>query len=107
MGLVRSHRLLHESEECNVWEITWPPGSGLDWHDHGSSDAHIFMSSGTLIEYMEISAVERSQPAGSWWLVPRRVQHKIVNESVGSAVSIHVYRPPLNTVYSEDLEIGN
>lgn len=102
---MRSHRLIHESAECNVWEITWPPGTGLDWHHHGASEAHIFISSGTLTEWLRYSEEPYDQKVGTWWSVPNWQEHKVMNEGTEDVVSIHVYRPPLISDYP-DQEIG-
>lgn len=104
---MRRHVLVHESESCNVFLIEWPVGTGLDWHDHGRSSVKIQILEGVLREHIESdSAFSHSLFAGSnYGLGPER-RHKIVNEGIRTAVSLHTYRPPLTVEYSEDLEIG-
>lgn len=108
---MRRHVLVHESESCNVWLIEWPPGTGLDWHDHGNSHARITVIEGILTNYFRPTEWEPDK-SGSEYLrmgnfsVPRGVEHKVVNREDDTAVSIHVYSPPLIVEYPETLEIG-
>lgn len=113
---VRHHHLVHESDECNVWRIEWPIGTGLDWHHHGDSDAQIIMLEGELVHWVvnkdvlnpSVFANEFHRdpiPAGCQKFVYNFYQHKVVNEGAVTAVSLHVYRPPLREIYDEALEI--
>ena len=107
---MRTHSLVYEGPEFNVWLIEWPPGTGLDWHDHDGSDATIDVLEGILSEQM------RAAPHGpTWerfWLPGKRysmaasLSHKVLNETPLRAVTLHTYSPPLNVEYPEALEIG-
>lgn len=109
---MRLHRLIHESPDCNSWLIEWPPGSGLDWHDHGDSKCRIVMLEGVLTQSIyptwcpdQIDTSEFYRD-GLHWHVPARTKHKVENLDTVSALSLHVYSPPLTVEYPEALEIG-
>lgn len=111
---MRFHKLVHESENCNTWLIEWPVGTGLDWHHHGDSDAHITVLEGQLTEWVASKDVKEPSDLiassdhweGSQWHMYHWYQHKIVNNGDVTAVSLHTYRPPLKVLYDEALEIG-
>lgn len=110
---MRLHRLIHESETCNVFLIEWPPGTGLDWHDHGKSHATIQILEGSLSEIVKyddeplFEPWENSHRAGAWMHRSPGETHKIWNSADRTAVSLHTYRPPLTVVYDEALELEN
>lgn len=99
-----------------MWMIEWPPGTGLDWHDHGKSYARVTVIEGILTNFFRPTEWEPDKPGhqinsveylstGSF-TVPRNTEHKVVNNEQDTAVSIHVYTPPLKMEYPEELEIG-
>src|ERR1039458_3892172 len=51
----RSLRLI-ATTAYDVWLITWPPGSGIGWHDHGSSASVTRVVSGALVETLPDSS---------------------------------------------------
>lgn len=108
--MVRIFELIHTSDKCDVWKIEWPPGTGLDWHDHGKSDAQVYVVEGVLDEWIKsrysTGEVRSSFEAGMSFRRKRRTKHKVVNNGPVAAVSIHIYRPPLAVEYPEALEIG-
>lgn len=121
---MRRHVLIHESEHCNVFLIEWPPGTGLDWHDHGDSYATIQVLEGTLTDQRENPARYNvdgrgtpseeqipSEPtrhrAGQLFGVPRRRRHKIWNNGQLTVLSLHTYFPPLTVTYEPELELDN
>lgn len=108
---MRRHVLLHESENCNVWMIEWPPGTGLDWHDHGSSYAQVYVIEGILTNFFRPTTLEPDKPGHEYlrtgnFTVQRHAEHKVLNRENDTAVSIHVYTPPLKMDYPDELEIG-
>lgn len=104
---MRRHVLIHESENCNVWMIEWPPGTGLDWHDHGGSHAQITVIEGILTNTTKSYGPELSGEymRGGHFHVFGKTKHKIVNRQKDIALSIHVYTPPLRVVYPVELEL--
>lgn len=113
---MRRHVLIHESEKCNVWMIEWPPGTGLDWHHHGGSYARITVIEGILTNWFKPTEWEPEKGehrinsceylSTGTFSVPRNTEHKVMNKERDTAVSIHVYTPPLLMEYPDELEIG-
>ena len=107
---MRTHELLYEDEHCNIFRICWPSGYGLDFHDHGESYATITVVEGALSNttidddyYGE--AGSEFMVAGETFNVLPFQRHKVVNDWDEPAVSIHVYIPPLTSLYDDELEI--
>ena len=105
-------RLAHEPD-FEAWLLTWVPGQGTDWHDHGGSAGAFVVVRGEL--------TERHATVGP--LVPPRIVdeprvlsegalrafgtkhiHRVTNDGLEPAVSVHVYSPVLveMTSYAED-----
>jgi hypothetical protein len=51
LGPDRSSVRLLESEWYDVWLVGWPPGTGVEPHDHGASAGALTVIKGTLTEY--------------------------------------------------------
>ncbi len=80
------------------------PGQGTDWHDHGGSAGAFVVLSGTLTEEhaaVAASAVPRVVPTarelitGTLRSFGRKHIHKVTNNALEPAVSLHVYSPAL------------
>ncbi len=87
-----------------AWLLTWVPGQGTDWHDHGGSAGAFVVVSGSLTE--EAAAVTpdtdarvlpegRSLGTGTLRTFGRKHIHKVTNTELEPAVSVHVYSPAL------------
>ncbi|RLL70106.1 cysteine dioxygenase [Streptomyces sp. Z26] len=95
-----------------AWLISWPPGTGTGWHDHGGSRGAFAAAAGTLREAslavrlptegwktLELAdgvdrARELTDGAGRAF-GPHHV-HEVLNPSDSEhAVSVHAYYPPL------------
>ena len=107
---MRTHELLYEDANCSVYQIYWPANSGLDWHEHGESYATVTVVQGALTNstidddyYGDVDS--ECMVAGETFTVLPYVRHRVVNDWDEPAVSIHVYMPPLVTVYDADMEI--
>ena len=92
------HRLL-AGEHSEAWLLTWLPGQGTEWHDHGGSAGAFVVLQGVLVERTAVHGVVRA---------PRHVHrrrvahafgpdhvHRVTNEGPDPAVSLHVYAPRL------------
>jgi predicted metal-dependent enzyme (double-stranded beta helix superfamily) len=91
-------RLAHDDEH-EVWLLSWLPGQGTGFHDHGASAGAFAVAIGEL--------TERSAPGGRPAAAGRALRrwatrsfgpdyvHDVSNESAKPAVSIHAYSPPL------------
>ena len=87
----------------DAWLIGWPPGTGLDLHDHGESSAALYVVSGVLDEqHLAAGApggvVTRRLGAGDTLAFTSAHVHAMYNSSDVDAMSVHVYSPPLATM---------
>jgi Cysteine dioxygenase type I len=83
-----------------AWLLTWLPGQGTGWHDHGGSAGAVTVVSGRLSESVmgefEPGEVVRHELArGRVRPFDHHHRHEMVNASDRPAVSIHVYAPEL------------
>jgi predicted metal-dependent enzyme (double-stranded beta helix superfamily) len=99
-GEQRDFVRLHVTHSYEAWLIAWRPDSALGMHDHGGSTGAIAIVSGTLAE----AYLDRGQPGlarrrrlheGAIVRVPANRIHGVRNPGPGSALSVHVYSPPL------------
>jgi hypothetical protein len=96
----RSDRLLLD-EHYEVWLLQWGAGHGLELHDHGGSSAAFTVLRGELVELtpMDDGAIcRREHREGATVRLPAHAIHDVSNVTATSAVSIHVYSPPLTTM---------
>jgi hypothetical protein len=95
-----------------AWLISWPPGAGTGWHDHGGSHGAFATAAGRLkedslaarlptegwktLELAEDVDRERELGAGDGRAFGKHHVHQVRNESgTEHAVSVHAYYPPL------------
>jgi predicted metal-dependent enzyme (double-stranded beta helix superfamily) len=90
--------------EHEVWLLTWLPGQGTAWHDHGGSAGAFATVQGTLTERHAVPvAAGRARPVPfARRLADGRVRpfgprhvHQVTNDDLVPAVSVHVYAPSL------------
>lgn len=90
--------------EFEAWLLTWVPGQGTEWHDHGGSAGAFVPVQGSLTE--RHAAVAPGQPprvdprprllhAGDLRPFGTRHIHRVTNHELHPAVSLHVYAPAL------------
>jgi quercetin dioxygenase-like cupin family protein len=91
-GAPRSVRLI-STDAYDVWLITWPPGSGIDQHDHAGSASVLRVVIGSITE-CTASGVRQFGPGVSAVSPPRAV-HRLRNDGPGDCTTLHVYSPPL------------
>jgi hypothetical protein len=88
----------------DAWLIGWPPGTGLDLHDHGGSQGALCVVRGTLDESRLVrgsggGVAARRLTAGTASSFGPHHVHAIHNTSPDiEALSVHVYSPPLSTM---------
>ena len=98
----RFARLL-ETPAYEAWLIVWPQATRLDLHDHGDSSGVLHVVSGELLEAFTDRdqpgplRVQRLAPGDSVTVGPTRV-HDVWNPTAETAVTVHVYSPPLSTM---------
>ncbi len=95
----RYHRQLIADEHHEAWLLTWLPGQGTDWHDHGGSSGAFVVLQGVLVERSARDGIVRGirhvrRPGESREVGPDHL-HRISNDGTDPAVSLHVYAPRL------------
>jgi mannose-6-phosphate isomerase-like protein (cupin superfamily) len=96
----RRHELVLTTEVYDAWLIHWPPGTGVEAHDHGGSGGAFAVVSGTLDEDTVVNGrpiTTRVEPGGSICFGGGHI-HAVVNRGDASVTSVHVYSPPLRTM---------
>ncbi|MET0234350.1 MAG: cysteine dioxygenase family protein [Kibdelosporangium sp.] len=84
--------LIDRTDDHEVWLMSWLPGQSTDLHDHGSATGAFTIVSGVLTEtVMRAGVTHDLHPGQSRVFAPNYV-HKVGNNGVDPAVSIHVYR---------------
>jgi predicted metal-dependent enzyme (double-stranded beta helix superfamily) len=89
------------TDDYEVWLLSWHPGQGTGFHDHGGSCGAFAVALGELREQTvrpgrrvpEVAV--RTVPAGQARSFGPRYIHHVVNDSARNAVSVHAYSPPL------------
>lgn len=105
-------RLAHEPD-FEAWLLTWVPGQGTDWHDHGGSAGAFVVVRGELTERTatvsqtgppRIVDEPRALSEGSLRAFGTKHIHQVTNNGWEPAVSVHVYSPALVEMnsYAED-----
>ncbi len=101
----RSWVLLAVTDLFEAWAIGWPPGGGIELHDHGESHGAVVVAAGALIE-----TTVQSTPRGVAVIGTQRLSagehhrfgphyvHDLVNDDEQPALSVHVYGPRLTTM---------
>lgn len=105
----RTWRVVARTAEYDAWVIAWPTGGTIDLHDHGESRGALHVISGTLVETMpwrddanRFSLVRLEVPAGVTRDFDAGHVHDVRNEGSETALSIHVYSPPLTSMLYYD-----
>jgi predicted metal-dependent enzyme (double-stranded beta helix superfamily) len=99
----RYYARLALTREHEAWLLTWVPGQGTDWHDHGGSAGAFTVVRGALTEEHavlqgeEAAVVASTRQLSTGTLRPfgTRHIHRVTNTGLEPAVSIHVYAPAL------------
>ena len=101
---------LELTTDLEVWLLSWLPGQGTGFHDHGAAVGAFTVAQGEL--------TERTVPAGRAVAASRVLTagearpfgpahvHDVVNTSAAPAVSVHAYSPPLTAMRRFELTAG-
>jgi predicted metal-dependent enzyme (double-stranded beta helix superfamily) len=109
----RHYARLASEQDFEAWLLTWVPGQGTDWHDHGGSAGAFLTVQGTLTEQYamvrsdgppQIVPGRRELPAGALRPFGTKHVHKVTNNALEPAVSLHVYSPALVEMNAYDLD---
>ena len=100
----RHYARLAAERDFEAWLLTWVPGQGTDWHDHGGSAGAFLTVRGTLTEQQAVVRPDapprivpdsRDLPVGALRPFGTKHLHKVTNNALEPAVSLHVYAPAL------------
>jgi rhodanese-related sulfurtransferase/predicted metal-dependent enzyme (double-stranded beta helix superfamily) len=101
----RWYERLERSVDHEVWAISWLPGQGTGFHDHGDSAGAFAVAFGTLQEDRP-GRPAHSVGAGQVRAFEAGDVHDVRNTSTAPAISIHAYSPPLALMNRYELEAG-
>jgi predicted metal-dependent enzyme (double-stranded beta helix superfamily) len=109
----RWYERIHLDDSHEVWVISWLPGQGTGFHDHGGSAGAFAVVWGTLTERRVAGGVITGQvlakpvsAGGSRAFGPRYI-HDVRNAAPSAvAVSVHAYSPPLPEMTRYGLTAG-
>ena len=102
-GTRRYTRVL-ATPQYDAWIIEWSASAGLDLHDHGGSSGVVLVVDGELLE---VRVDDRNRVARTRRTVARRGDvihispqtiHAVSNIRPSTALSVHVYSPPLSSM---------
>jgi predicted metal-dependent enzyme (double-stranded beta helix superfamily) len=100
----RYYARLAAEPDYEAWLLTWLPGQSTDWHDHGGSAGAFVVLQGVLTEQRALvspDAVPRIVPSAQQYAVEAlrpfgaKHIHKVANDGLAPAISLHVYSPGL------------
>ena len=97
---IRRYRRLLSTDQYDAWLISWPPGTGLDLHDHGGSAGAFTVVDGTLHETVASGSTLTTHrlTAGETARFGVDHVHAVINQGDRTATSVHVYSPPLQSM---------
>jgi hypothetical protein len=91
-----------------AWLIAWGPAGTLELHDHGGSVGAVQLVDGALVETYSDSCIRhalrtRALTPGRTITVPKTRVHEVWNPGPETALSVHVYSPPLTSMTFYDV----
>lgn len=103
----RWYRRLTLADDHEVWLLTWLPGQGTGFHDHGHAAGAFAVARGQLREQIAAGPVQRVRrrtvTAGGVRAFGSQHVHDVANVTGEPAVSVHAYSPPLTAMRRYDL----
>lgn len=101
----RWYERLYDGPDYDVWVISWLPGQSTGFHDHGESAGAFIVATGVLEEHRPDGRVHVAR-AGDPRAFGAEYAHDVRNVSVGPAVSIHAYSPPITEMNEYEVDGG-
>ena len=101
----RWHHRLESDPAYDTWILSWLPGQGTGFHDHGRSAGAFIVVTGSLDEHRPDGRTVTLEPRGVRAFGPGHV-HDVRNNSHAPAVSLHTYSPPLTDMTHYALDDG-
>jgi predicted metal-dependent enzyme (double-stranded beta helix superfamily) len=106
----RWHVRLHHDDEVDVWLISWTEEQGTQLHGHGGSSGAFTVVAGELEELVWDPAGrdlhETTRTQGDVVAFGPGYVHDVRNVRSATAVSVHVYSPPLERMDFFDVDRG-
>jgi quercetin dioxygenase-like cupin family protein len=84
--------LVEQTDEQEIWLMSWLPGQETDRHDHGAATGAFTIVSGVLTEHVLHRGVTLSLEPGQSRAFGPGYAHHVRNLGPDPAVSLHVYR---------------
>jgi quercetin dioxygenase-like cupin family protein len=84
--------LVEQTDEQEIWLMSWLPGQRTDLHDHGDATGAFTVVSGALTEHVLHRGTELSLSPGQSRVFGPGYAHQVRNDGPDPAVSLHVYR---------------
>ncbi|MFC6093867.1 cysteine dioxygenase [Saccharothrix lopnurensis] len=86
--------LVERTRDQEVWLMSWLPGQHTDLHDHGLTTGAFTLVSGSLTEVVAVGPRQNLHhlAAGQSRVFGPDYVHRVRNDGVDPAVTIHVYR---------------
>jgi len=101
----RWYERLEIGDGHDVWLLSWLPGQGTGFHDHGASSGAFVVATGCLEERRPNAPALMVKARGIRTFGAHYI-HDVRNVSAAPAVSIHVYSPALTDVVRYALTDG-
>jgi len=99
----RWYERLYHGPDHDIWVISWLPGQSTGFHDHGESAGAFVVATGILEEHRPDEQTVVIHPGQARAFGPDYA-HDVRNVSLGPAVSIHAYSPPLSKMNEYELD---
>ena len=109
----RYYSRLAKENDYEAWLLTWLPGQGTNWHDHGGSAGAFVTLRGSLTEEhalvrpgrpAQVAPQARVLTAGTLRPFGRQHIHRVTNTTLDPAISLHVYSPSLVEMNEYELD---
>jgi quercetin dioxygenase-like cupin family protein len=109
-GSERHFESLHADWHVGIWVISWKPGNDTGFHDHDGSAGAVAVATGQIrieIPRWGADALSIDASAGEVSSFGPSEIHRMVNVSGATAVTVHVYSPPLDRMGMYRVEDGH
>lgn len=106
----RWHVRLRRDDQVDVWLISWTTDQGTQLHDHGGSSGAYTVVEGELTETVWTPGAhelrDTARTTGDTVVFGEHYVHDVRNVATGTAVSVHAYSPPLESMSYYDVKGG-
>jgi len=103
----RWYRRLELADDHEVWLLSWLPGQGTGFHDHGPAAGAFAVAQGRVREQTVPAghgqARQRTVASGGIRSFGPRYVHDVANAFAEPAITVHAYSPPLTAMRRYEL----